>query len=81
MSTVSNTRNSKRPSEATGWSQADIELVEQNRRAAMEEWDEFPNVFEAAVPPKDWVDSIWLKLGTGALAIPAFYIVLQGWGV
>ena len=80
MSSVSNTRKPQRPSETVGWSQEDIELVEQNRRAAMEEWDEFPDVLEAPAPPKNWVDSIWLKLGTGALAIPAFYVVLQGWG-
>ena len=80
MSSASNKPQSQRPSETMGWSQEDIELVKQNRRAAMEERDEFPDVLEASVPPKDWVDSIWLKLGTGAVAIPAFYIALQGWG-
>ena len=64
-----------------GWSREDIELVERNRRAAMEEWHNIPDVLEATTPPKEWVDSICLKLGTGALAIPTFYIVFQGWGV
>lgn len=80
MSRASNKPQSQRPSETMGWSQEDIELVKQNRRAAMEERDEFPDVLEASVPPKDWAHSIWLKLGTGTVAIPAYLYRASGLG-
>ncbi|MBH63092.1 MAG: hypothetical protein CL569_11740 [Alphaproteobacteria bacterium] len=43
-------RNGKKPSETVGWSQEDIELVERNRRAAMEEWDDIDEMLDVPAP-------------------------------
>ena len=60
--------------EETGWSDEDKQFVASRRRELM---DDDSDDYE---PPREWYDSIWLKIGVGVVVAVAFYIIIQGWG-
>jgi hypothetical protein len=64
-----------------GWSEEDRDYVRRRRRDVVEEnWDDVPDPAHDYEPPREWTDSIWLKIGAAVAVAIAFYIILQGWG-
>tara|TARA_B100000676_G_C18042407_1_gene825766 strand:- start:93 stop:254 length:162 start_codon:yes stop_codon:yes gene_type:complete len=45
-----------------------------------DDWAEVPDERDDFEVPKEWYDSIWLKIGVGVVVAIAFYVIFQGWG-
>ena len=76
--------NRQQASEAkveTGWSDEDKQFVASRRRELMDDdWGDLDDDSDDYEPPREWYDSIWLKIGVGVVVAVAFYIIIQGWG-
>jgi len=80
--TIANRQQASESGDETGWSDEDKQFVESRRREMMDDdWgdldDDSDDDYE---PPREWYDSIWLKIGVGVVVAIAFYIIFQGWG-
>ena len=80
--TIANRRQASETEDETGWSDEDKEFVASRRRELLyDDWgdldDDSDDDYEA---PREWHDSIWLKIGVGVVVAVAFYIIFQGWG-
>ena len=79
--TLEKRRESSTREEEDAWSDDDKRLVESRRREVMDEdWDDVPEDPENIDTPREWTDSIWLKIGFGVVVVVAFYVIFQGWG-
>lgn len=67
--------------EEAGWSNEDKEFVARRRRELLDDdWSDIPEESDDYDMPKEWYDSIWLKIGLGIVVAVAFYVIFQGWG-
>lgn len=74
--TIEKREDASEEMEDTGWSDEDKVFVANRRRELLDDdWGEVPDESDEFEVPREWYDSIWLKIGVGvvvAIAFPAY---------
>ena len=78
--TIVNRQQASEAEEETGWSDEDKQFVASRRELMDDDWGDLDDDSDDYEPPREWYDSIWLKIAAGVVVAIAFYILFQGWG-